>query len=100
MFQVDKNYWLVIAPYVYCCIKGKKALLYNTKNWEDLEVENENVIGLLRQLHKRDNLGAVFCEGKMLTELCYSNFISFFIMFVIIIVYIAVNIHSKICAVA
>ena len=53
MFQVDKNYWLVIAPYVYCCIKGKKALLYNTKNWEYLEVENENVIGLLRQLHKR-----------------------------------------------
>ena len=80
MFQVDKNYWLVIAPYVYCCIKGKKALLYNTKNWEYLEVENENVIGLLRQLHKRDNLGAVFCEGKMLTELCYSNFISDFVL--------------------
>ena len=43
-------------------------------------MENENVIGLLRQLHKRDNLGAVFCEGKMLTELCYSNFISGFVL--------------------
>ena len=32
MLDENKNYWLYIAPHVYCRIEGSEAILYNTKN--------------------------------------------------------------------
>lgn len=76
MFDINKNYWLYIAPHVYCCIKEGKALLYNTQSGANIETENSDVITLLQALHRRENLGVIFCNGKMLAEAPFSEFIT------------------------
>lgn len=79
MFDKEKKYWLVIAPYVYCCIKNKQALLYNTKNGKSLEIENKAIIALLQQLHKKQNLGTVYCKGNRLVKPEYKDFLCSFL---------------------
>lgn len=75
MISVDKNYWLYIAPHVYCNIKKTRVLLYNTKNGMSIESEDQIVLALLQSLHERKNLGAIYCEGKMLVKNSYKEFI-------------------------
>lgn len=78
MIDISKNYWLYIAPYVYCCIKNKQALLYNTQSGVSLEIKNYDIILLLQSLHEKKNLGAISCKGETLMKSPYLEFISEF----------------------
>jgi pseudo-rSAM protein len=78
MFDSNKNYWLYIAPYVYCCIKDAQALLYNTQNGANMEINKQELLTLIRSLHEKKNLGAVYCEGEMLMQKPYGEFVNEF----------------------
>ncbi|MCD8555942.1 MAG: hypothetical protein LRY59_04805 [Bacteroides graminisolvens] len=78
MFDTNKNYWLYIAPYVYCCIKETQAILYNTKKGVSLETDDKNILVLLRRLHEKKNLGAIYCTGELLSKNPYKEFITNF----------------------
>lgn len=75
MISADKNYWLYISSHVYCNIKEKRVLLYNTENGMSIESEDQTVLALIQSLHERKNLGAIYCEGKMLVKSSYEKFI-------------------------
>jgi pseudo-rSAM protein len=75
MFDTNKNYWLYIAPYVYCCIKEKHALLYNTQTGATIESDTREILALLRSLHEKKNMGAVRCEGKKMLQEPYHKFV-------------------------
>lgn len=76
MIDVNKNYWLTIAPCVYGCIKQQQVLLYNTANGEYLETQQEDIVTLIQWLYEKKNLGAVCCPGEMLIQSAYSEFVS------------------------
>jgi pseudo-rSAM protein len=78
MFDKNKSYWLYIEPCVYCSIKGKRALLYNTQNGESMETDVPEGLELLYSLHEKKNLGAIYCEGKTLIQTTYREFVSEF----------------------
>ena len=78
MIDINKNYWLYIAPHVYCCFKNDEALLYNTHNGAHITIDSHEIIALLRTLHNRENLGAVLCEGKLLMTEPYRDFAASF----------------------
>lgn len=78
MFDSDKEYWLYIASYVYCCIKEGRALLYNTQTGDHMETAVPEVIALLESLYEKKNLGCIRCAGKQLEELSYRDFIAGF----------------------
>ena len=59
MFDSDKNYWLYIAPHVYCNMKEEQALLYNTLSGDCMEVAGQEVMALLKSLHEKKNLGCI-----------------------------------------
>lgn len=75
MIYAHKNYWLYIAPYVYCNRKETRVLLYNTKNGMSIETGDQVILDLLQSLHERENMGAIYCEGKMLAQNSYREFI-------------------------
>jgi pseudo-rSAM protein len=75
MFDRNKNYWLYIESHVYCSIKDDRALLYNTQNGENMETGLQEGLELLRSLHEKKNLGAIYCEGKMLMQTNYREFV-------------------------
>ena len=74
MIETDKNYWLYIAPHTYCHIKNGQALLYNTQSGVSMETTDEKIILLLQSLHDRKNLGAISCNGAMLSQAPYAEF--------------------------
>jgi pseudo-rSAM protein len=78
MFESNKSYWLYIYPHVYCCIKDKQVLLYNTQDGESIEAFDYDVISLLQSLHKKNNMGAIYCEGEKLTKAPYQEFLKEF----------------------
>lgn len=76
MIEENKSYWLTIAPSVYCCIKQRQVLLYNTANGKSIEIENNNIVALIQQLYDKKNLGAIYCQGEMLIQHPYKEFTS------------------------
>jgi len=76
MIDITKNYWLYIAPYVYCSIKNNHALLYNTKTGANMESDEQGVIDLLQLLHEKKNLGAIHFEGRKLKNDMLKSFIT------------------------
>ena len=78
MIDANKNYWLYIASHIYCSIKNKCALLYNTQTGAYLETDNDKIIDLLQSLHEKKNLGAISCEGQKLIETPFCEFITEF----------------------
>lgn len=78
MFESNKSYWLYIYPHVYCCIKDKQVLLYNTQNGESIETFDHTVISLLQSLHEENNLGAIYCKGEKLVKASYQEFLNEF----------------------
>ncbi len=59
MLDENKNYWLYIAPHVYCRIEGSEAILYNTKNGQIIKTNDAENIDLPYQSTKyTDNVGA------------------------------------------
>lgn len=79
MLDENKNYWLYIAPHVYCRIEGTNALLYNTQNRQVIQTANAQNIELLVNLHDRTNLGAIYLEGIMLTDPILEEFLAEFV---------------------
>lgn len=75
MIDITKNYWLYIAPYVYCSLKNNHALLYNTETGANMESNEQCIIDLLQLLHEKKNLGAIYCEGRNLIKTAYQKFI-------------------------
>ena len=60
---MDKiNYWFYLEPYVYVNIKKNSLLLYNTLDGAFLKIKNENIIGLFKELLKKENMGVVLLE--------------------------------------
>lgn len=78
MFDLNKSYWLYIAPHVYCCIKERQALLYNTQTGERIETDRPEILALLESLHEKKNLGAICFNGKGLHSSSYREFIAEF----------------------
>ncbi len=79
MLDENKNYWLYIAPHVYCRIEGSEAILYNTKNGQIIKTNDAENIDLLINLHDKTNLGAIYLEGLMLTTPSVKDFLLEFI---------------------
>ncbi len=78
MIDPEKKYWLFISPHVYCNIKEKQALLYNTQTGEKMIIKSPEIIVLLESLHYKKNLGSIYFEGEMLKSESYHKFISEF----------------------
>lgn len=78
MFDEQKNYWLYISSDVYCCIKGEKALLYNTANGRHLETDSTVNIRLLEALHETTSLGSIGFEGARLQDDTLREFLTRF----------------------
>ena len=75
MLDTNKNYWLYINPHVYCVLKDTQALLYNTHSGEKMEIADREIITLLQLLHKKENLGAIYCKGEVLANKPYNDFV-------------------------
>ena len=75
MVETNKKYWLYILPYVYCCIKDTKALLYNTQTGGNMEICIPEILELLRSLHEKQNLGCIRYDGKILEHEPYRSFL-------------------------
>jgi pseudo-rSAM protein len=75
MFDTNKNYWLYVAPHVYCHLHNGQALLYNTTDGGFIETGSKDIIGLLQSLHEKKNLGVVYFEGQKLAEKPYQSFL-------------------------
>lgn len=56
-------------------MKEMAALLYNTKTGIGMEIRHQDILPLLRLLHEKKNLGAIYCEGKTLIRHPYREFI-------------------------
>ena len=78
MIDIDKNYWLYIAPYVYCTIKTNHALLYNTRNEANMVVDDSRILALLQSMHQKENLGAIRIEGEVVKKTFQTDFLSEF----------------------
>ncbi|GHS91638.1 hypothetical protein FACS1894203_2740 [Bacteroidia bacterium] len=78
MFEKDRNYWLYISPHVYCNLKERKALLYNTHTGERIESADDKILSLLHLLHEKKNLGAIECRGDLLEQEPYYSFVTKF----------------------
>jgi pseudo-rSAM protein len=78
MFDTNKNYWLYIAPHVYCCLHDARALLYNTIDGGFMEAGSKEIIALLQLLHEKKNIGAVYFEGQKLAGKPYQSFLTEF----------------------
>ena len=66
--DIEKDYWLYIEPHVYCVIKDRQALLYNTLTGATIETAVPEIITLLQALHEKENLGAICVQGKQLAQ--------------------------------
>jgi pseudo-rSAM protein len=75
MLKKNKNYWLYIAPHVYCRIAEAKILLYNTQTGVSIESKNDKILSLLRLLHEKKNLGAIEGAGELLGQDPYASFV-------------------------
>jgi pseudo-rSAM protein len=75
MFSPDKNYWLYIAPHVYCRIEDTQVFLYNTQSGVYMENTSKEIIALIQLLHDKKNLGAIYFEGKKLAKEPYQSFL-------------------------
>lgn len=75
MFDKNKNYWLWIAPHVYCRIESTKAILYNTQNGLVLKTDSAEAVELLTNLYDKTNLGAIYFEGIMLADYAINEFL-------------------------
>lgn len=53
------DYWFVIEPYVFIDIKNEHVLLYNTLDGATIEVTQEKIIGLLREMLREENCGVI-----------------------------------------
>jgi len=72
---MNRKYWLYILPYIYCCIKDTRALLYNTQTGENMEICIPEILELLRTLHEKYNLGCIRYDGKMFASEPYQSFL-------------------------
>lgn len=79
MARKTGEYWLYILPHSYCNIKDEELLIYHTLTGEHIETENREVIHLFKELHKKENLGAILVAGKLLRSNPYQDFLGDFI---------------------
>ena len=70
------NYWFTIEPYVFIGLTNRSVLLYNTLDGVTLESEQEEVIGLLRELLQKENCGVVLLANKKYKQKDIYSFIS------------------------
>lgn len=58
------DYWLVIEPYIYVCVKDKSSLLYNTLDSVIIESENVEVAKLLQETLQNKSYGVVLLTNE------------------------------------
>ena len=66
--ESTKKYWLIIEPYVYINLTEENVLLYNTLDSAFIESSQIEVIDLIRELLKEENVGVIRIETKQLAE--------------------------------
>jgi len=70
------QFWLIIHPHVYVSRVGLlDALLYNSQNGYYIEVNNQEIISLIDQLHEEKNLGSILLENDILNTQIIGSFI-------------------------
>lgn len=66
--ESTKKYWLIIEPYVYINLTEENVLLYNTLDSAFIESSQIEVIDLIRELLKEENVGVIRIKTKQLAE--------------------------------
>ena len=75
---MNKKYWLYIASHVYCSIKNGQVLLYNTKNGMYIENNTREIVALMQELHKKQNLGVTMIKDEQIMIAPYKLFVEEF----------------------
>jgi pseudo-rSAM protein len=76
MFDIKKEYWFTIEPYVYTTFAGNSALLYNTLDGVAIEISDSELIDLTRQVYEKENNGMALLKGEQLKNPQILSFIT------------------------
>jgi len=70
-----KNYWFSLQSHIYVKFEEDSMLLYNTQSGDYLETDNNNVILLIKELYKPENLGVTLFDVEKQENPIFSSFV-------------------------
>ena len=60
----EQKYWFMIEPYVYIHLTENQVILYNTLDYASIESSRMEVVGLMRELLREENVGVVSLDAS------------------------------------
>ena len=57
--KTNNGYWFTVEPYVFIAFTSKEALLYNTLDGKTVEIQDSEILSILKDLFNKNNCGVV-----------------------------------------
>lgn len=73
--KTKPDYWFTIEPYVHVKITSRCALLYNILDGTSIELDDVEVINLLKKMLQKENCGVVLLTADMCERKSVSHFV-------------------------